>query len=299
MPKKISLIITALVLLTSCNFNKLFLIPAKIPTDTKKISLYNNKGNENVSVYFSGDNYQPTFIRNGKDTIDLGFTIESVVFKSSNGNKINGWFLKPKHPTPLVTIIHFHGNAGNLLSQFELMSPFVKKGFQVFLFDYSGFGFSEGKATKNNVMTDALSVLDYIKSRPEIKNTKLIIYGQSLGGHLSIVVADKRQNDIDGLVIEGAFSSHKDIAANIAGIFGRIIVKQNYCALKSIKNYKKPILVIHSTEDEVIPFKLGQKLFNNANEPKEFYEIRYSHIQGPLFYSDEISGKIKNMLQIK
>ena len=123
----------------------------------------------------------------------------------------------------------------------------------------------------------------------------MVIYGQSLGGHLSAVVAAQRQNDIDGLVIEGAFSSHKDIAANIAGIFGRIFVNEKYSAVKSIKDYKKPLLVIHSTEDKIIPFKMGQKIFDNANSPKEFFEIKKEHILGPKFYTDEISKKIKSM----
>ena len=132
-----------------------------------------------------------------------------------------------------------------------------------------------------------------------MKGTKLVIYGQSLGGHLAAVVAQQRQDDIDALVIEGAFSSHKDIASKTAGIFGRIFVSEKYSAFKSIQEYKKPVLVIHSTEDEIIPFKMGQKIFENANAPKEFYEIKKCHICGPEFYADSISQKIINLLSDK
>lgn len=175
----------------------------------------------------------------------------------------------------------------------------IKYGFQIFAFDYSGFGFSEGKATRQNVLVDANAALSYVKSRPDIKNTKLVIYGQSLGGHLSVVVASQRQTEIDGLIIEGAFSSHKDIAAKTAGILGRILVSQQYSAYKAIRSYKKPVLVIHSSEDEVIPFSMGQKIFNHANTPKEFYEIKKCHICGPEFYADSISQKIMDMLNLE
>ncbi|MDQ3049529.1 MAG: alpha/beta fold hydrolase [Bacteroidota bacterium] len=253
---------------------------------------------DSTLVIFSADTYQPTFLKNGKDTIDFDFTIESVVFERSNGNKLNGWVLKPKNKIPTITLLHFHGNAGFLISQYQAITPLIKYGFQVFVFDYSGFGFSEGQATRENVLIDANSALSYVKSRPDIKDTKLVIYGQSLGGHLAAVVAEKRQADIDGLVIEGAFSSHKDIAAKTAGIFGRILVSEKYSAFKSIRSFKKPVLVIHSTEDEVIPFKMGQKIFDNANAPKEFYKIKKCHICGPEFYADSISNKIINMLTV-
>lgn len=290
-----NLIILTVILLTSCSLNKVFLLPTKITETAKRITMINPATNDTTVVFFSGDNYQPTFTKSGKDTIDFDFTIESVVFKSANGNKINGWFLKPKNKTSTITLLHLHGNSGCLFSQFQAITPLIKNDFQIFLFDYSGFGFSEGKATKENILTDALSALDYLKNRQDIKNTKLVIYGQSLGGHLSAVVAAQRQNDIDGLVIEGAFSSHKDIAANNAGIFGRIFVNEKYSAVKTIKDYKKPLLVIHSTEDKIIPFKMGQKIFDNANSPKEFFEIKKEHIHGPKYYTDEISKKIKSM----
>jgi dienelactone hydrolase len=167
------------------------------------------------------------------------------------------------------------------------------------MFDYSGFGFSEGEATRKNALNDALSALDYIKARQEVKDTKLVIYGQSFGGHLSAVVAAQRENEIDGLVIEGAYSSNKDIAAHAVPVLGRIVVKQGYSAVKSIKDFHKPLLVIHSTEDQEIPFSMGKKIFDNANAPKEFYEVKECHICAPIFYTDEISGKIKNMLATK
>lgn len=284
----------ALTTLSSCSFNKMFLQPTKIPATANRLTM--KTATDTTVVHFSADVHQPTFLKNGKDTIEQEFTIESVVYKSSNGNTLNGWFLKSKKEIAPATILHFHGNAGCVLSQYQAVLPLLKYGFQIFIFDYSGFGFSEGKATKKNVLTDALATLDYLKNREDVKDTKLVLYGQSLGGHLSAVVGSQKQNDIDVLVIEGAFSSHKDIAAHMVPVFGRIFVKQEYSATKSIKNFHKPLLVIHSTEDEIIPFFMGKKIFDAANTPKDFFEVKKCHICAPDYYAEEIAQKIKAML---
>ncbi|HMT27731.1 MAG TPA: alpha/beta fold hydrolase [Bacteroidia bacterium] len=282
-------------MLSSCSFNSIYLQPDKLPAKIKSATL--RDGNDSTKVYFSGDNYQPVFVKNGKDTLNNDYSVESVIFKSASGNNLNGWFIKPLHQNANITLLAFHGNAGCLLSQYQFMMPLVMKGFQVFIFDYSGFGFSDGEATRKNVLEDGLSALDFVKSRDEVKNTKLVIYGQSLGGHLSAVVASQKQSLIDGLVIEGAFSSHDDIAASSAGFFGRLLVRELYCGKKSIEQYKKPVLIIHSVDDKTVPFKHGKKLFEHANEPKEFYEINGGHIQGPILYTDSISVKIRRMIQ--
>lgn len=285
--------VAIILLIAACNFNKLFLVPTKVPAGAKKLTY--SRGADTTVVSFSGTTHQPLFIKNGKDTLNTDFTIESVLFTNANGDTLNGWMMKSKTVTPTITLLHFHGNAGFLVSQYRAMSPLLPHGFQIFLFDYSGFGFSQGKATRKNVQIDANAALDYVKTRADVQNTKLVIYGQSLGGHLSAVVAAEREKDVDGLVIEGAFSSHKDIGADMVPVLGRIFVKQGYCATESIKAYHKPLLVIHSTEDETISYSMGQKIFAAANEPKTFYEIKKCHICGPSYYADSIAVKIKAM----
>lgn len=287
--------ILSILLLSSCSFNKLFLQPTKIPATAEKVTLAAK--NDSLLVTFNGTAHQPFFIQHGKDTILYPYTIESVLYKSANGNTLNGWMLKPVHTNPTVTLLHLHGNAGCLLSQYKAITPLVEKGFQVFLFDYSGFGFSTGKATRNQVLTDALSTIDYLKTRPDVNTTKLVLYGQSLGGHLAAVVAAQRAADISGLVVEGAFSSHKDIGGHMVPVLGKIFVKQGYSAVKSIRQYHKPLLVIHSTEDSMIPFFMGKKIFDNANEPKDFFEVKKCHMCAPEYYPEEIASRINRMVQ--
>jgi dipeptidyl aminopeptidase/acylaminoacyl peptidase len=300
MKKSTTLIaIIALFLLSSCAFNNKFLGPTKYDSNTKAVTVSKTKTDSIVAVY-NGNNFQPTFLKNGIDSIALTYTLESVIFKSANGNNLNGWMLKPKGTAITHTILHFHGNGGNILGQFSIMKPLLAKGFQVFVFDYSGFGFSEGKATRKNLLKDGISAVNYLKNRADVKDTKFIIYGQSYGGHLAICVAEKMQNKIDGLVSEGAFSSHKDIAADgmknkFTETMARLWVKDIYSAKKAIAKIKKPILIIHSSEDKTIPFAMGKKLFEKAIEPKAFMEVTGGHILSLFKYADEISEKIKKM----
>jgi len=289
--------ITLSLFLTACSFNNQVLGPKKISSTVKEFTIETFA--DTFKVHLPVSNHQIVFTKNGRDTIDLGFTIENLFFKSSNGNKLNGWFLKPKNQTPEITLLHLHGAGKFIGDHYKYISPLMKNGFQIFMFDYSGFGFSEGKASRENILTDILSAIDYLKTRLDVKETKLVTYGQSLGAHYSTFVGPLAESNIDGMVIESPITSFKEIAGDRIPIIGSILMKQGYHAEKSIQGYHKPLLLIHSSEDDEAPFWMGKKIFDNANAPKEFYEIKKCHCCGPRYYADEISEKIKNMLKAK
>ena len=280
--------------LSSCAFNKLFLYPRTLDNNSV-FKEYSEEFNDTLTLSFI-DNGAPIIKNSKSQTVNFSYNIENVNFKNSEENTINGWLLKPDTYNG-TTIYFLHGNSGNLVFNFPLAVPFAKAGYQVFLIDYTGFGFSEGKANRKSVLKDANEGLEYLLNREDIKYEKLIIYGQSLGGHLSCVVANQNQNKIDGLVVEGAFSSHKDISADQVPILSRIFVREMYSAKKNIPEFKKPVLIIHSTEDETVGFKHGETLFESATNPKSFYQIENRHILGPLHYFDSISYKIEEMLK--
>ena len=286
-----------LFLLSACSFDNQFLQPRKIPSDLRKLNIRSK--NDTLQVEFKNENLQPHFFTQQGEKYSLGYKIESVVFPSKNGNMLNGWILSPIEDNQAngITIMHYHGNYGNLLFQLGTIYPLVNHGFKIFMFDYSGFGFSQGQATRDNVIIDGQSALDYLLSRKDIAEDKIVIYGQSLGGHLSAVIAEKNQDKIDGLVIEGAFSSHKDVGKEFFGWLGKILVAEKYSAKESIQNYHKPVLIIHSREDEIIPFKMGETLYEKANQPKEMLEIEHNHLAGPKYYELQISNKIKELLE--
>lgn len=282
-------------IVSSCAFNTIFLHPTQISSEANLQTMYIQ--DDTVNVYYSGDYKQPLFVRNGEDTVEFRHSIESVLFLSKSGNLLNGWMLKPKNIEPKATLLFFHGNSGDLASTHWSMTLLLQEGFQVFAVDYSGYGLSEGKAKRKHLLKDGNSAVNYLLSREDVKDTKVIIYGQSLGGHLAAVVATENQEKIDGLVIEGAFSSHKDIGKEFAGFVGKWFVKEMYSAKTSLPNFTKPLLVIHSTEDEIIPFFMGQKLYDVAHEPKEFYEIDGCHICGSRLYAKEIADKIFKLVK--
>lgn len=291
---RIILVLTAVTLLSSCALNGIFLHPYKLHQEDK-FSQFVAEKNDTLTLSFIEET-QPVIHTSKGEGIQLNYSITSLFYLNSAGNNINAWLLKPHDYYNGTTIYFLHGNAGHLVYQYAFVTPFVKAGYQVFMIDYSGFGFSEGKATRKAVFQDAADGLDFLIHHPTIQFDKLLMYGQSLGGHLATVIANENQDKIDGLIIEGAFSSHKDIAAESVPLLGRIFTKEIYSAEKNISEYKKPLLIIHSTEDETIPFSHGESLFSLANEPKEFYVIDQPHIQGPLFYSDSIVAKMNRML---
>jgi uncharacterized protein len=99
--------------------------------------------------------------------------------------------------------------------------------------------------------------------------------------------------------MEGAFSSHKDIAVRFykpLAFAARVLVKERYTAFRSVRKFHKPVLVIHSSEDQTVPFWMGKKIYDNVNEPKSLYEIKHGHVQGPLYYADSIAFKIRAMV---
>ncbi len=300
MKMQIAAIAICLSILCSCGFNKQFYQADKLQPNSIS-ALFNNLRHDTTFVHVTGANFQPVFTDSKNNPKDMGFTIQSLVFKSESGNKLNGWFFKPDKSIAEngTTMLFLHGNGGNVFEQMQGPIDFIKQGFQVFLIDYSGYGFSTGKSTREHFLQDGNSALKYMLTMPGVKNTKVIIYGQSLGGHLSATVAAQNEKAIDGLVMEGAPSSHKDIAAysfRKVGFLARILTKEKYPAYKAIEHFHKPVLIIHSSEDKVVPEWMVKKIYAHANEPKYFYEIKYGHIQGPEHYADSISFKIKMML---
>lgn len=291
------LILTIALGFASCAMDKLFLFPDKMESETTERGYVSRLSGDTISVKFDSLR-NPSFFTNSAQDV-LRYSVDHVAFTSTSGNLLSAWEFIPTSNFNGTTLIFFHGNAGNLVSQHQLVTPFAKRGYKVFMIDYSGFGFSEGSATRDNLLLDGLATVDYVKTRPSLDAENLLIYGQSIGGHLAVAVVEKQEAKIDGLIIEGAFSSHQDIAAKRAWIFGRMAVAQKYSAEKSIKKYTKPILIIHSTEDAAIPYKMGVHLNEKANEPKTFYTIDKCHICGPIYYADSIHAKIQDLIKFK
>ena len=285
---------------SSCAYNNKFLAPKKYDATTTQVTYAKNEKDSFIAKYDVAT-HKPTFLKNGIDTVDISYTIESVVFKSSTGNTLNGWMLKHKQVKPTHTIVNFHGNGGSILGQASFILPLLDQGFQIFVFDYSGYGFSTGKAKRQYLPKDGLSAIEYVKGRPDCKDQKLILYGQSYGGHLAACVAPKANDLIDAVVIEGGFSNHKSLGSSGAKPFiafmSKIFIKEFYSGTKEIGKIKKPLLIIHSKEDETIPYKMGEALYKKATTKKEFYTVSGKHLIALKTDKVIIANKIKEMVK--
>lgn len=244
--------------------------------------------------YQPNKNIQSIFIKNGK--------IENFFLKNDQNKKISVTHIIPENDNNPISVLVIPPNGGNSSILAEWVKPLINNKYSVYLFDYEGYGNSEGKADNKNVLTDAQMVLDYV-----IKNKqtdKLIVFGISLGGNLAVKLTSENEEKIDALLIEAAFTSHRDIAKAMLpkGLKGlSYFIKSPYPAKEIIKNIHIPILIAHSVNDNVCPFSMGEVLYGNANEPKYFLKLKGKHCYGLLEEAEEylknLEILIKNNLQ--
>jgi uncharacterized protein len=231
------------------------------------------------------------------------YQLEELHFKASDGETLHGWFLKPINKTIVGTVLHFHGNAANISYQYQFAAPLIKAGFQVMVFDYEGYGKSTGKASQEKVLDNGIQALHYIKERADVKNTKLILFGQSLGGHLSCVVAAKEQALLDALIVEGAFTGHELMAVYVGKKYHcpkgvtKLLMQTKYNAIDYIDKVTIPKLIIHSTEDQTCPFYMGKQLYDKAIAPKQFWEVKGPHIQAGVLYGEEFANHFLEIIK--
>ena len=213
---------------------------------------------------------------------DWTVTPEEHSFGSSDGIRLHAWWFRAKEPDAPV-MIWFHGNAGNLTNRAEMGAELAKRGVSVFIFDYRGFGRSEGRASESKLFRDSLAAFDYVRKRTK---NDIVLYGESIGGPYAAYVAKERRK-IRVVVLENTFPSLKDI--------GNALYKPLPLgwtapfALRTtdwLNEAGVPVLVMHGQRDAVIPYTLGLKLFNELRVPKEMLTSHAGHGEIPLFEAD-------------
>lgn len=203
-----------------------------------------------------------------------GLQVEDVYFKAEDGVKLHGWFVAATRPSNNVgqevppTLIWFHGNAGNLSHRLEHILLLHNLRLNIFIFDYRGYGKSEGSPDEQGVYLDSIAAY---RTMTESKGLPFL-YGQSLGGACAIEVA--MHYPIAGLILESTFTSAADMARKMFPIFpvGRFL-RTKFDSINKIPQVTAPKLFLHGTQDEIVPYTMGRKLFEAAKEPKEFHDI--------------------------
>jgi uncharacterized protein len=221
-----------------------------------------------------GQFYYPAKVDYGTPA-NFGLKYESVSFESRDGTKLSGWFVASVGK-PVGTVIHFHGNAQNMSAHFSYVAWLPAYGFNVFAFDYRGYGTSGGTPTRVGVHEDAIAALQHIKTRKGVDQDSLLVFGQSLGGAIAITaVGSTNIVGLRGVAVESTFDSYTAIAKEKApSILARLFIADDLSPISVVTNLAPiPALFIHGTADEVVPYSRGKSLFDRAREPKTMWRI--------------------------
>ncbi len=206
---------------------------------------------------------------------DFGLDYEDVKFVAEDGCLLHGWWIPCENAKG--TIIHCHGNAGNIGDRASLAADLNRLGLNVFIFDYRGYGQSRGIPTEQGTYRDARAAYEVVRARySDVENPPVIVHGQSLGGAVAIQLAlDK---PIRGLIVESAFSSTIDMGQTVyPWLPVTWLCRYRYDSISKVGRLKMPKLFAHSPQDEIVPMALGRKLFDAASPPKQFITLRGGH----------------------
>ena len=207
----------------------------------------------------------------------IGLYFESVSFETKDRVKLSGWFV-PSESTRGV-ILFCHGNAGNISHRLESIQIFHRLGLDVFIFDYRGYGQSEGKPTEQGTYKDAEAAWQYLLEERQVAPNEIIVFGRSLGGAVASWLAQSRTPG--ALILESTFTSLPDIAATVYPYLPvRQLLRFEYNTAEYLGRLNCPVLIVHSRDDEVMSFSQGWRLFEMAKEPKKFLEITGTHNDG-------------------
>jgi len=225
-----------------------------------------------------------------------GIEYDDVTFRTGDGLNLNGWYVPGKKSSPddnLHTLLWFHGNSGNInrrLDNIKMLHDRVPVN--VFIFDYRQYGRSEGKITEQGTYIDSRAALAYLRSRSDVNNETIIFFGRSLGSAISVELAVKEK--CRALILETPFTSIKEMGKKLYPYLPfTFFLRTKYDTLSKIGDIKVPTLIMHGDKDELVPIEQGKILYEQANEPKEFYTIpgamhNDTHIVGGEEYFDVI-----------
>jgi len=204
---------------------------------------------------------------------------EDIFITVENNQKINAWYIKAKEGFP--TIVFSHGNGGNMDMFFPMLKPAIYEGFGVLIYDYRGYGKSDGRPFETGLYKDLESAINYLNTVKNIKNEDIILWGLSIGGGVTAEIASK--NTFRGVILQSTFPGVRDVAiSKIKSIFfgnttnatvDKVVTKivyslpviQKYETKNKIGNIKVPLLILHSKEDEIFPYHLAE--INYSNNP--------------------------------
>jgi hypothetical protein len=208
---------------------------------------------------------------------DAGLAYEPVTITTEDSVTLDGWFVPASQARGLL--LFFHGNAGNISHRLDSLKIFNELGLATLIFDYRGYGRSDGEPSEEGTYRDAEAAWRFVTEGRHVPPREVVLFGRSLGAAVATHLATRHTPG--ALIIESAFTSVPDLAAELYPFLpARWLTRFRYSTQADLVSVLCPLLIVHSRDDEIIPFAHGQRLFAVANEPKRLLELRGGHNDG-------------------
>ncbi len=225
---------------------------------------------------------------------NIGLAYDDLTLVTRDGVRLHGWYVPADNARG--TVLFSHGNAGNIGHRLDTIRLFYALGLNVLIYDYRGFGNSEGKTTEAGTYLDGQAAWDWLTGERQTEPGQIIIFGRSLGAAIAADLATR--NTAAAVILESAFTSVPDMAARIyPWLPVRMLSRYQYNNLDKVRNITVPLLVVHSTDDEIIPYEQGEQLFAQAREPKQFLVLQGGHNDGFYVSRDHYAESLDDFLQ--
>ncbi len=223
----------------------------------------------------------------------VGLEYEEVSLRTADGVELHGWFVGL--PRARATVLLLHGNGGNVSHRVQKLRIFHDLGLQVFVFDYRGYGRSKGTPSEVGLYADAQAAYDHLVDERRVAPAKIILYGESLGSAVAVHLA--AENEAGGIILEGAFTCVADMSRRVFPFLPTAFLRYRFNTLERVRGVKVPLLVIHSRNDEIVPFSMGRRIFDAArSDAKDFLAVYGGHNESFYEYRREIAQKMEEFL---
>jgi len=199
-----------------------------------------------------------------------GLHLEEVWIRAVDGVRLNAFYFS--NPSSRKALLWFHGNAENIGYGLEQMKAFTELGVNILEVDYRGYGKSEGRPDEAGLYRDAEAAYRYLLEARRFQPEDVICFGQSLGGAVAVDLASR--HPCGGLILQSTFTSARDMARRMFAIpLFAYVIQSRFDSLGKMARVRAPVLIVHGTNDEIVPFAMGQKLYALAPEPKRFLAV--------------------------
>jgi uncharacterized protein len=218
---------------------------------------------------------------------------DDVKLRAQDGTVIDAWYIPGKKQR---TILLCHGNAGNISHRIDKVLRLRESGAGVLLFDYRGYGLSEGSPSEKGTYQDAEAAYRFLTETKKIPADQIVLYGESLGCAVALEIA--LRHPAAGLILESPFTSTLAMAHHaFPWLPAKWTVRYRYDNLSKIPRLAMPLLILHSPQDEIIPFEMGKQLYAAAPEPKQFFQLGGGHNDGYADSGDSYINAVKDFLK--